>query len=1857
MVRDANGAVFNHDFSVWVREQPPENRPPVFISIPPTNATARAVYTYLLRATDPDGDDVTFAAVVMPTGASLTNVLISGITWTPTDDQGGRGHTFVIDASDGNGGTTRQQWVVQTGEFVPPNTPPRFTTAPSTQAQAGVVWSYTARWEDAEGHAVTFRMVSGPSGMQAAADGQVRWNPDENQAGRTHRAIFEVRDSEGASSRQTVDIEVAEPDPENRPPVITTEAPTEANVAQPYRYQPAATDPDGDAVTFVLTVAPAGARLIGGAVLWIPSQRDGGEGHNFSLRASDGNGGTATQSWVVQVGAVVGNRAPSITSQPVTQATVGEVYTYQVTATDPDGDTLFFLLPQDQNPPAGMQIDSRTGVIRWTPGQDVAGERVRVAVAVADPDGLFDAQVYEIGVGVPANQPPRIISSAPVDAQVNVQYVYQVVARDPEGETLRFFTDPDRCPSGASIHVLNGRFTWTPGQGDAGNRVSCVIGTVDPGDLMDLQTITIQVAGEAVNLDPQITSQPPTTATEGSPYAYNIVASDANGDDLIYTVVSSPRGARLIQQGPLHIVVWQVPAGSNGQSFRFEIRVSDGNGGVAGQSWNVLVGDGEPNQPPIITSSPPITGAPGVVYNYRVTAFDLERELLTYTLDQAPGGAVINQTSGNITWTPTEGQGGQAHSFRLLVTDPRGGVARQNWSAQITGDPPPPINRPPVITSLPVVEASVGELYTYRVVASDEDGDILFWVLPEDQNPPTGMEINATTGVISWTPDETFGQQRVAVVVAVTDGTAWAAQRYEISVDAGDANLPPTFTTQPPTQATAGEQLVYQAAGTDPEGGTIRFFLLDDACAQGMTINTVTGQFLWTPGLGLIGSTMQCVIGVRDEAGLANTQALAITVTDGSLANRAPTITSTPLEVAVVDQPYRYSARATDPDDDPLGWVMTAGPRGAFLNAGTGVLTWTPTEDDLGIVAFAVEVRDGRGGVNRQQWDVTVDLGNPNNQPPVFTSQPGNEARVGQAYGYAASARDPDDDELSWRLLESPSGAQVNAETGAVGWIPTAQFENRVVVFQLQVSDGTATVRQRWTVRVEPQIGGNNPPSITSAPPTQVFLGDELSTRIAATDADGDELVWRLVAAPPRTSLTSAGELSWSPQLADLGRTYGFSAEVSDGRGGTDRISWDVTVPNRAPEITSSAVTEATVGEAYRYQVAASDEDIGQPLRYSIASGTPAGMQIDPNRGLISWIPAGSQGGQSYFIVVRVEDSLGERDEQSFQLGVEVPIENTAPAISGRAPATATAGELYSHDFEARDAEGDALLWTLEPGAPAAMTIDRGTGVLRWNVPLSMVGRTIQFIVKVTDPGGLFDRQTTLVLVEVVANANPEFGAEPPTTGVVGEAYVFAPRVSDEDGDPIEVEARRLPPGARCSDGACNSLTWTPASAGTFAFHLIATDDRGGSAELQWNVVVTDPSPNARPVFSSTPVTRAAVGEEYTYRATARDADGDDLAYSLSPISPSQMDIDAATGEILWTPTEDDVGTHTVVVQVSDGRGGSDLQSYQLEVVDEDVNRPPVVTSEPLTEALPTQLYEYRIRAYDPDEDDTLTFTLKRGPGGMEVSDNGTVTWTPGVEAIGQAAMVQVEISDGDASVLHEWVVTVIDDGSLDPTADAGPDRTVDPGRIELDGSASQDPLARRLTYLWELLDGPDPAAVDDPSLQIATIELLYPGDYTFKLTVTVADGRTDSDDVVITVNYTGPIAIAGDDQRVELPADGEPVRVQLSGAAVVLEETAPVYAWSQLSGPEATLEAADTANPFFKVVDPGVYTFDLVVSDDELTSEPDTVVISVVRAESGGAGNWGVDEEVCGCAGSPLGDAAWLLFVLPALRRRRRCA
>lgn len=112
-------------------------------------------------------------------------------------------------------------------------------------------------------------------------------------------------------------------------------------------------------------------------------------------------------------------------------------------------------------------------------------------------------------------------------------------------------------------------------------------------------------------------------------------------------------------------------------------------------------------------------------------------------------------------------------------------------------------------------------------------------------------------------------------------------------------------------------------------------------------------------------------------------------------------------------------------------------------------------------------------------------------------------------------------------------------------------------------------------------------------------------------------------------------------------------------------------------------------------------------------------------------------------------------------------------------------------------------------------------------------------------------------------------------------------------------------------------LNWTHQLKAQDASYLLWTPDR-----------VTNHSPH---ITSQPP---HMVNKTYVYDIDAVDEDGDLLRFSLSG-APEGMVLDPVTGMLTWTASQEQIGTHTPLVTVSDTRGGTDTQAIPLEVTEE----------------------------------------------------------------------------------------------------------------------------------------------------------------------------------------------------------------------------------------------------------------------------------------------------------------------------------
>ncbi len=183
------------------------------------------------------------------------------------------------------------------------------------------------------------------------------------------------------------------------------------------------------------------------------------------------------------------------------------------------------------------------------------------------------------------------------------------------------------------------------------------------------------------------------------------------------------------------------------------------------------------------------------------------------------------------------------------------------------------------------------------------------------------------------------------------------------------------------------------------------------------------------------------------------------------------------------------------------------------------------------------------------------------------------------------------------------------------------------------------------------------------------------------------------------------------------------------------------------------------------------------------------------------------------------------------------------------------------------------------------------------------------------------------------------------------------------------------------------------------------------------------------------------------------------------------------------------------------------------------------------------------------------------------------------------------------------------------PVANAGGDRAATLGElVTLDGSGSTDPDGDELTFAWTLISQPamSSGALSDPSAVRPSITLDRAG--TYVLSLVVNDGALDSapDLARITTGEENlpPVAEAGPDQQLRV---GDTARLDGTSSSDPDGDTLTPL-WTIVQQPPnsgATLDDAAASQPTFVLDEPGDYRVELIVSDGELSSPPDSVLVT----------------------------------------------
>ena len=577
-----------------------------------------------------------------------------------------------------------------------------------------------------------------------------------------------------------------------------------------------------------------------------------------------------------------------------------------------------------------------------------------------------------------------------------------------------------------SIDAKSGTIVWTPTLDQVGEQRVILKAVNDNGDVV-LQDFAITV--ERPNSSPIITSTPLDTAAVDKVFLYDLLAQDAEQQSLEYNLAAAPSGATLDDQGRLQ---W-IPTSSQVGLQHVRITVSDGVGGETTQSFTINVANTRANTPPVLSAEIRSSATVGMPYIARVSANDVDRDQLNFSLVSGPTGAVID-SRGLITWTPTTEQLG-AKTLRVRVSDGYGGTDERDYVVQVGSTVP---NHAPVISSEGAVFAVSGKDYRYDVRASDPDHDVVAFELLAG---PAGLSLDPVHGTIRWIPAaDQFGPSTVTVHATDVYG-GFAEQSYIISVRS--VGGPPAITSVPPTHAAIGIAYLYSIRANDAEGDPLTFSLLEKP--TGMSINSTTGEIVWTPSAEQLGQN-QVVIQVSDGIGGFATQAFSIRVAAG-VANQPPAFNNTAPLYAAVGTQLSYQLNAVDPDGTTINYQLRRGPSGITVSAASGLVTWTPVASDIGVQVVTFAAFDAQGAAAVLSFEIEVLAAN---VAPVIRSQPTIKATARGLYRYDVLATDQNLDPLSYTLTNAPEGMTVDA-FGRIRW--------QTSVIDIGAHSATLTVR------------------------------------------------------------------------------------------------------------------------------------------------------------------------------------------------------------------------------------------------------------------------------------------------------------------------------------------------------------------------------------------------------------------------------------------------------------------------------------------------------------------------------------------------------------------------------------------------------------------------------------------------------------------------------------------------------------------------------------------------------------------------------------------------------------------------------
>jgi VCBS repeat-containing protein len=1308
---------------------------------------------------------------------------------------------------------------------------------------------------------------------------------------------------------------------------------------------------------------------------------------------------------------VTPNFDPVISGTPSTSVAEDASYSFTPTMTDANtNDTHLFSIT---NPPSWASFDTATGALTGTPVNADVGTSSNIVITVTDSSTLT-ASLTAFNITVSNTNDAPVISGTPATTVVeDAAYSFTPTISEVDvGDTTTYSISNQ--PTWANFSASTGVLSGTPTNDDNGVDSNIVITATDSSSAADsLAAFSITVSNS--NDAPVISGTPGTTVAEDAAYSFTPTASDVDsGDTATFSISNPPSWASFDTATG---VLSGTPVNSDvGLTSNVVITVTD-TANVADSLAAFSLTVTNTNDAPTISGTPNISVSEDAAYSFTPVVNDVDSgDTETFSISNQPAWASFSPSTGVLSGTPTNDDIGTTSNIVITVTD----SASVNDSLAAFSLTVSNTNDAPVISGTPNTAVAEDAAYSFTPSVSDVDaGDTETFSI---SNQPSWASFDTSTGALTGTPTNSDVGVAAGIVITVEDTAGARASLASFSITVSNTNDALVISGTPSTSVNEDASYSFTPTVSDEDVGDTETFSISNPPSW-TSFDTGSGVLSGTPANGDVGLSSNIVISVTDSGGaISNLTAFSITVIN---TNDAPVISGSPSTSVAEDASYSFTPSVSDVDiGDTTSFSIVNQPSWASFNAGTGALTGTPTNSDIGTTSLIViTVTDGASATDSlASFNVSVSN---TNDAPVISGTPSTTVTEDSSYSFTPTISDDDvGDTASFSVSNLPSWASFDTSTGGLTGTPVNADVGVATNIVITVADGAGAIDSLAAFSIT-VANSNDAPLMSGTPSTSIAEGASYSFTPTVSDVDvGDTLAFSIVNQPSWASFDSAtGILAGVPTNSDVGTTNAIVITVSDNAGATSSLSafnLNVSNTNDAPTISGAPSNNVAEDASYSFTPSASDVDSGDSASFSI-SNPPSWANFNTATGALTGTPTNSDVGLSTGIVITVTDAAGATASLTT---FSISVSNTNDAIVINGTPSTTVAEDASYSFTPTVSEedsGDTALFSIM-NKPIWADFNTDTGALTGTPTNDNVGVSSNVVISVTDSGGAVSSLAAFNITVSNTNDAPNISGTPNTSVAEDSSYSFTPSASDVDtGDTASFSVSNLPSWASFS-ASTGAITGTPTNSdvGLASGIVLTVTDAAGATDSLASFDITVSNTNDALVINGTPSTAVAEDSNYSFTPTVNDEDvGDTTSFSISN-QPSWASFDTATGVLAGIPLNSDVGVSANIVISATDSGGeiSSLAAFSITV--SNTNDAPEINGTPDTAVDEDANYSFTPTASDVDSGDTELFGINGKPFWATFDTaTGSLTGTPSNDDVGVDSNIVISVTDSAAAVTN----------------------------------------------------------------------------------------------------------------------------------------------------------------------------------------------------------------------------------------------